>query len=176
MGPMSLSPVRPDRRTRISVDASACELDDLAPCGGVDVTVGGDVDWGEFVQRAVASSWPGVERLGEVPGTVADTVRANAEVHGQAVADVVASVATWDREAQRPQTFAFAECAFGPGRSRFQEQLADGQLRYDVLDVSFLFQQGDLTTPIREPELAAALGIEPGERVPLAEYATRLRA
>ncbi|MCK6210054.1 hypothetical protein KZX45_05800 [Georgenia sp. EYE_87] len=161
------------RRSRIVVDASACELDDLAPCGGVDVTVGGDVDWGEFVERAATSGWPGVERLGGMPGTVADAVRSNAEVDGQAVADVVASVGTWDRAADRTRTFAYAECEFGPSTSRFEERLPDGQHRYDILDVSFLFKQGDMTTPIRDPELAALLGIESGDRLPLTEYAAR---
>ncbi len=167
--PSSLS----DRRTRIVVDASACELDDLAPCGGVDVRVGGDVDWAEFVHRAVASSWPGIERLGGVPGTVADVVRENAEVHGQAVAGVVSSVSTWDRAADGTRTCAFAECEFGPGTSRFQERLPDGGYRYDILDVAFLFEQGDRTAPIRDAELAALLGVEPGERLLLTEYAAR---
>lgn len=171
---MSTGPVLNDLRTHISVDDSACDLDDLAPCGGVDVKVGGDLDWAEFVQRAVTSSWPGVERLGTQPGTVSDVVRANAEVHGQTVSDVVASVAAWDRITERTKTFAFVECEFEPGRSRFQEQLPDGQHRYDIVEVSFLFEQGDKTTPIRDPELAAKLGIAVGERVPLAEFASRL--
>jgi UDP-N-acetylmuramate dehydrogenase len=164
------------RRSRIVVDASACEVDDLAPCGGVDVTVGGDVVWGEFVARAVASGWPGVERLGGMPGTVADVIRVNAEVDGQAVSDVVASVGTWDRAASRTRTFAYVECAFGPSTSRFEERLPEGSYRYDIVDVSFLFKQGDTTTPIRDPELAARLGIEPGDRVPLTEYAARQAA
>lgn len=161
------------RRSRIVVDASACELDDLAPCGGVDVTVGGDVDWAEFVERAVTSGWPGVERLGGSPGTVADVVRANTQVDGQAVADVVASVGTWDQSAGRARTFAYVECEFGSSTSRFAERLPDGRFRYDIIDVSFLFKQGDQTTPIRDPELAARLGIEPGGRLPLTEYAAR---
>lgn len=170
---MHIIPSLSDRRTRLLVDESACDLDDLAPCGGVDVTVGGDVDWAEFVQRAVTSSWPGIERLGGVPGTVADVVRANVDVYGQAVAETVASVGTYDRAADRTWTFAYAECTFGPSTSRFQERLPDGQYRYDIIDVSFLFQLGDTTTPIREPELAARLGIEPGDRLPLTEYAVR---
>ncbi|HLV04704.1 hypothetical protein [uncultured Georgenia sp.] len=162
-----------DRRLWLVVDASACELDDLAPCGGVEVTVGGAVDWSEFVRRAVTSSWPGIERLGGFPGTVADVVRANAAADGQVVADVVASVGTWDRAEERSRTFAFVECGFGPRASRFQERLADGGLRYDIVDVTFLFEQGDKTAPIRDPELAALLGVEPGARVPLVEYAAR---
>ncbi|MEE6283239.1 hypothetical protein [Georgenia sunbinii] len=165
-----------DRRTRLVVDASACEMDDLAPCGGVEVTVGGDLDWDEFVQRAVTSSWPGIERLAGSGRTVSDVVRENPDVYGQAVADVVASVAAWDRQADRLQTFAFVECEFGPSSSRFQERLPDGEYRYDILDVTFLFQQGDKTTPIRDPELAALLGVEPGERLWLTEYADRWQA
>ncbi|MPV36137.1 UDP-N-acetylmuramate dehydrogenase [Georgenia subflava] len=161
------------RRSRIVVDASACEMDDLTPCGGIDVTVGGDVDWGELVRRAATSGWPGIERLGGVPGAVADVVRTNAEVDGQAVADVVASVGTWDRATDRTRTFAFAECELGPSTSRFAERLPDGQYRYDIIDVSLLFRQGDLTSPIRDPELAARLGITPGDRLPLTEYAVR---
>ncbi len=171
---MSTGPALSDLRTHISVDASACDLDDLAPCGGVDVKVGGDVDWAEFVQRAVTSSWPGVERLGAQPGTVGDVVRANAEVHGQTVGEVVASVSAWDRTTERTKTFAFAECEFEPGRSRFQEQLPDGQDRYDIREVSFLFEQGDKTAPIRDADLAAKLGIAVGERVPLVEFVSRL--
>lgn len=170
---MDLTGSLPVLRSRIVVDASACELDDLAPCGGVGVTVGGDVDWGELVQRAVTSGWPGIERLGGVEGTVADAVRANAEADGQAVAGAVASVSTWDRGAERRRTFALVECEFGPSTSRFQERLPDGQHRYDIIEVEFLFEQGDRTAPIRDAELAARLGIEPGERVPLTEYAAR---
>ena len=170
---MDLSASIAARRSRIVVDASACELDDLAPCGGVDVTVGGDVDWGDFVERAVTSGWPGVERLGGVPGTVADVVRTNAQVDGQAVADVLASVGTWDHAADRTRTFAFVECEFGPSTSRFEERLPDGRFRYDVIDVSLLFKQGDKTTPIRDPELAERLGIKPGDRLPLTEYTAR---
>ncbi|TNC16631.1 hypothetical protein FHE66_14755 [Georgenia sp. 311] len=160
-------------RLRFDVDTSACDLDDLAPCGGVDVTVGGDVAWADLVQRAVTSAWPGVERLGGYGGTVADVVRENAEADGQAVADVVASVTARDLTDNRTRGFAFTECAFGPGTSRFQERLPGGRYRYDVLEVAFLFQLGDLTTPIRDPELAAVLGVEPGGRVPIAEYAAR---
>jgi UDP-N-acetylmuramate dehydrogenase len=172
-GEMDVSASLSARRSRIVVDASACELDDLAPCGAVDVTVGGGLDWGELAQRAVASGWPGIERLGGVPGTVADVIRINAEVDGQAVADVVASVGTWDRAAGRTRTFSFVECEFGASTSRFEERLPDGQYRYDIVDASFLFKQGDLTAPIGDPELAALLGIGPGDRLPLTEYAAR---
>lgn len=170
---MQVIPPFTEQSAGITVDASACDLDDLAPCGGVDVKADGTLAWGELVERAVSSGWPGIERLGGLPGSVADVVRDNPEVDGQTPAQTIASVRVWDRTEERARTFAYVECDFAPGASRFQEQLPDGARRYEVREVSFLFESGTKTAPIRDPELAAALGIEPGQRVPLTEYAAR---
>lgn len=151
----------------IVVDDSACEVDDLAYCGGVQVTVPPIEGWDDFVERAVASDWVGVEALSGIPGTVGDAVRANAAAHGQAVADTIVSVRTWDRAADAQKTFPLVDCKFGPHSSRFQETLPDGSERFELLDVCFLFRQGDLTNPIRDGALAEALGIEVGGRVAL---------
>lgn len=156
-----------DLWSRIVVDDSACEVDDLAPCGGVTVTVPGDQGWDELVALAVESSWPGIEALSGIRGDVAEVVRANVTAHGQNAADVVASVRTWDRSTDAQRTLAWGDCRFGPGTSSLQEQLPDGRDRYEILDVALLFKQGDLTAPVRDEELAASLGVAPGERVPL---------
>lgn len=153
--------------TGIVVDDSACEIDDLAYCGGVQVTVPAGEGWDALVARAVASEWVGIEALSGIAGTVGDAVRANAAAHGQAVADTVVSVRTWDRFADAQKTFPLADCHFGPDTSRFLETLVDGAGRFEILDVSFLFKQGNLTTPIRDEALAGALGIDVGGRVPL---------
>lgn len=151
----------------IVVDDSSCNVDDLAYCGGVQVTVPADEGWDALVERAVASEWVGVEALSGIDGTVADVVRDNAAAHGQAIADTLVSVRTRDREADAQKTFPLANCAFGPRTSRFQETLPDGKERFEILDVSFLFRQGDLTPPIQDEGLAAVLGVEVGARVPL---------
>lgn len=153
----------------ILVDDSACQVDDLSPCGGVTVRTPAEQGWDEFVDLAVASSWPGLETLAGAAGTVAEAVRDNVARHGQEVSDVVASVRTWDRAEDRQRTLAWGDCRFGPRRSRLQETLPDGALRYDVLEVSWLFKLGDLTSPVRDPELARLLDVEPGTRVPLPE-------
>jgi UDP-N-acetylmuramate dehydrogenase len=151
------------------VDASACDVDDLAFCGGVQVTVAAGEPWSAVVGRAVAEGWTGVEALAGVSGTVADAVRANAAAHGQGVADTVAAVRTWDRAADAQRTFAAVDCAFVDGGSRFQERLADGARRYELLDVAFLFRQGDYSAPIVDEVLAGALAVAVGARVPLAD-------
>ncbi|MGC5615116.1 hypothetical protein [Georgenia sp. Z1491] len=163
------------QRLDIVVDDSACDPNDLAQCGGVEVTVGGDVRWDDLVARAVTSGWPGFELLGGAAATVAEAVRGNVERYGEAVADVVASVRAWDHADDARRSFAFVECRFTPGGSRFTEALADGRPRYEILDVSFLLQQGDLTARVTSAELAGRLGVEVGERVPLADAARATR-
>ncbi len=153
--------------TDIIIDDSACEVDDLVPCGGVQVTVPAGDGWDAFVARAVASDWVGIEALSGIEGTVGDVVRTNAAAHGQAVADTVFSVRTWDRSTDAQKTFPLSGCNFGPGSSRLQETLDDGSERFEIMDIAFLFKQGDLTTPIRDEALAEALGIDVDGRVPL---------
>lgn len=148
----------------ITVDDSACSVDDLAQCGGVQVTAGAAEDWDQLVERAVASGWTGVEALSGIPGAVADVVRGNAAAHGQQIADSVTSVRTWDHERDAQKTFPWANCGFGPATSVFQEALSDGSPRYEILDVTFLFRQGELTAPVHDEALAGLLGIGPGER------------
>lgn len=161
--------------TGIIVDDSACEVDDLAPCGGVQVTVPATEDWETLVARAVDSGWVGVESLSGIAGTVGDVVRANGAAYGQAVADTVTSVRTWDRAADAQKTFPLVDCHFGPATSCFHEVLDDGSMRFDILDVAFLFRQGDLTAPVLDQSLARLLDIAVGGRVPLAAVREAVR-
>ncbi|GAA4895157.1 hypothetical protein GCM10025789_10750 [Tessaracoccus lubricantis] len=150
----------------IVVDDSACDVNDLAVCGGVQVTVPATEGWADLVQRAVDSDWTGIEALAGIDGTVADVVRRNASAHGQEVSDTVMSVRTWDLEADTQRTFAVVDCGFGEGTTRFEERLDDGSPRYEILDVNFLFRQGDLTR-VSDDELARRLSVALGDRVPL---------
>lgn len=153
----------------IVVDDSACDPDDLSPCGGVAVTVPGDHSWDAVVELAVSSGWPGLEACSGLTGTLADVVRANVTAHGQVATEVVASVRTWDRHTDAQRTFAWGDCGFAPGRSRFQEMLPDGRTRFDILNVSLLFKHGDLTAPITDEGLAKLVGATPGARVPISD-------
>lgn len=163
----------------IVVDASACEVDDLAPCGGVRVTAAGGEGWTALVERAVAEGWPGLEALPDGPVDVAEAVRGNVAAHGRSVGEQVASVRSWDHELGAQKTFAWADCGFTDGGSRFQELLPGeqgDQLRYEILDVTFLFKEGDLTAPVIDHDLIRLLGIVPGERARLAEVREVLRS
>lgn len=148
---------------------------DDATCGGVLVTVAAGESWDGFVARAVASGWVGVEALSGIPGSVGATPVQNVGAYGQEVAQTVARVRVWDRVLGGVRTFAAADCGFGYRTSRFKADPG----RHVVLDVTFQLRRGALGAPVAYAELARALGVEVGQRAPLAdvrEAVLRLRA
>ena len=147
------------------VASDSDDPDDLACLGAVTVTVAAGENWDTVVARAVDAGWVGIEALSGIPGSVGATPIQNVGAYGQEVSDSLASVRTWDREEGRLRTFAAADCGFGYRTSRFKEEPG----RFVVLDVTFLLKQGTLGAPVRYAELAATLGVEQGERAPLAD-------
>lgn len=153
----------------VTVNSDGCAVDDLSFCGAVTVTVPSGMRWADFVALAVDQEWVGVEALAAVSGTVGEVVARGAGAYGQRVADTVASVRTWDHATDRQRTFAMVDCEFDDSGSRFSSEPD-----LEILDVAFLMRQGDLTTPVRDPELASLLGIDLGERVPLSTVLQRV--
>jgi UDP-N-acetylmuramate dehydrogenase len=147
------------------VASDSDDPDDLACLGAVTVTVAAGENWDTLVARAVDAGWVGIEALSGIPGSVGATPIQNVGAYGQEVSDTLASLRTWDREEGRLRTFAAADCGFGYRTSRFKEEPG----RFVVLDVTFLLRQGTLGAPVRYAELAATLGVEQGERAPLAD-------
>ncbi len=141
------------------------DVEDGASCGGVLVTVAAGERWDDLVARAVASGWVGVEALSGIPGSVGATPIQNVGAYGQEVAQTVASVRVWDRVLGGVRTFANADCGFGYRHSRFKADPG----RHVVLSVTFQFRQGTHGAPVAYAELARALGVEPGDRAPLAD-------
>jgi UDP-N-acetylmuramate dehydrogenase len=147
------------------VASDSDDPDDLACLGAVTVTVAAGENWDTLVARAVDAGWVGIEALSGIPGSVGATPIQNVGAYGQEVSDTLASLRTWDREEGRLRTFAAADCGFGYRTSWFKEEPG----RFVVLDVTFLLRQGTLGAPVRYAELAATLGVEQGERAPLAD-------
>ncbi len=137
--------------------------DDL--CGGAMVTVAAGEVWDDLVALAVERGWIGIEALSGIPGSVGATPIQNVGAYGQEVAETIASVRCWDRVEGAFRTFAAADCEFGYRTSRFKRD----PHRFVVLEVRFQLRLGDLGAPVQYAELARRLGVEPGERAPLAE-------
>jgi len=129
------------------------------------VTVQAGTVWDDVVARAVAEGWSGIEALSGIPGSVGATPIQNVGAYGQEVSATIASVRVWDRRLRGVRRFAGHECSFGYRHSRFK---ADPS-RFVVLDVTFRLAHDPLGQPVRYAELARALGVEPGERAPLAD-------
>jgi UDP-N-acetylmuramate dehydrogenase len=160
-----------DRRSEIAVE-------DDGACGGVTVTAAAGTPWAEVVSRAVDEGWVGIEALAGIPGSVGATPVQNVGAYGQEVSDVVASVRTWDRSEARLTRLARSDCLFAYRSSALKASMRgadqEGRLwrptpRFVVLDVSFRMRIGTLSAPVGYGQLADVLGIEVGERAPLAD-------
>lgn len=139
--------------------------EDVAACAGAFVEVACGEPWDAFVASRVEAGQVGVEALSGIPGLVGATPIQNVGAYGQDVAQTIARVRCWDRRRGEVHTFAALDCGFGYRTSRFKQEPG----RWIVLAVSFQLRLGTASAPVRYGELAAALGVEPGERAPLAE-------
>ena len=147
---------------RMATDGVTVESADL--CGGVMVRVAAGVVWDELVAQAVVEGWSGVEALSGIPGSTGATPVQNVGAYGQEVAQTIASVRVWDRAQQQVRTISSLDCAFTYRHSVFK-----ASSRHVVLDVLFQLIPSELSQPVGYADLARQLGVEVGERVPLAD-------
>jgi len=155
--------------TVVKVGTRGVRVDDSsAACGGVVVEVAAGEPWDDVVAMAVEREWVGIEALSGIPGSVGATPIQNVGAYGQDVAQTIASVRVWDRRLRGVRTFAAADCGFGYRWSRFK---ADPE-RHVVLSVVVELRLGKLSAPVQYAELARTLGVEIGDRVPLADART----
>ena len=139
--------------------------DDVAACSGAFMTVAAGEPWDAFVATTIGAGQVGVEALSGIPGLVGATPIQNVGAYGQEVSQTIARVRVYDRQERRVVTRSAVECHFGYRTSVFKA-IPD---RFVVLTVSFQFRLGTLSAPVRYAELARTLGIEQGERAPMAE-------
>ncbi|MEU6651153.1 UDP-N-acetylmuramate dehydrogenase [Streptomyces sp. NPDC046900] len=132
--------------------------------------------WSDAVARTVGAGLAGVECLAGIPGSAGATPIQNVGAYGQEVSSTITEVIAYDRRTRETVTIPNAECAFSYRHSRFK---SDPE-RFVVLRVRFQLEDAEgLSAPMRYAETARALGVEPGDRVPLAaarETVLKLRA
>lgn len=126
--------------------------------------------WDDVVALAAQRGWVGIEALSGIPGSVGATPIQNVGAYGQDVSQTVAQVRVWDRKLRGVRTFAAADCRFGYRSSRFKADPYDAWGgRHVVLSVTFQLRIGTLSAPVAYAELARTLGVEVGDRAPLAD-------
>ncbi|MFD8740720.1 UDP-N-acetylmuramate dehydrogenase, partial [Streptomyces sp. NPDC059618] len=132
--------------------------------------------WTDAVARSVEAGLAGIECLAGIPGSAGATPIQNVGAYGQEVSSTITEVIAYDRTTRETVTLTNAECAFSYRHSRFK---ADPE-RHVVLRVRFGLEDArGLSAPVRYAETARALGVEPGDRVPLdaaRETVLKLRA
>jgi UDP-N-acetylmuramate dehydrogenase len=138
---------------------------DADACGGAVVQVAAGEVWDDLVARAVEQGWVGVEALAGIPGLVGATPIQNVGAYGQEVAQTIASVRCWDRQAGEVRTLFNRDCRFGYRTSRLKQEPG----RWVVLEVVFQLRLGDLGAPIAYAELARRLEVEIGDLAPSAD-------
>jgi UDP-N-acetylmuramate dehydrogenase len=119
--------------------------------------------WDDLVARAVDEGWSGVEALSGIPGLVGATPIQNVGAYGQEVKETIRSVRVLDRRDRTVRDLDAAACAFAYRKSVFK-----GDERFVVLRVTFELEVRPDGAPVRYAELSRALGVQPGERAPLA--------
>ncbi|MCT9931918.1 UDP-N-acetylmuramate dehydrogenase [Planotetraspora sp. A-T 1434] len=133
--------------------------------GRVVVTAQAGEDWDALVARCVAEGWSGVECLSGIPGLVGSTPIQNVGAYGQDVSQTITGVRVYDRMTGETSDLTAAECGFAYRNSAFKEDPG----RHVVLAVSYELERSELSGPVAYKELAAALGVELGERAPLGD-------
>ncbi|MEW2610221.1 UDP-N-acetylmuramate dehydrogenase [Streptomyces sp. NPDC047880] len=132
--------------------------------------------WTDAVARTVEAGLAGIECLAGIPGSAGATPIQNVGAYGQEVSATITEVVAYDRRTGETVTLSNEECAFSYRHSRFK---SDPE-RYVVLRVRFCLEDAEgLSAPLRYAETARALGVRPGDRVPLAqarETVLKLRA
>jgi UDP-N-acetylmuramate dehydrogenase len=145
----------------VRIATSGITVESTDSCGTTVRVAAGEV-WDDVVVRAVAEGWSGIEALSGIPGCAGATPIQNVGAYGQEVAQAITSVRLWDRRRQQVRTFANADCQF-----TYRHSLFKIEPRYVVLDVVFELRLATLSEPVAYPDLARALGVAVGERVPL---------
>jgi len=150
------------------VHVATTGIDRAGPAG---LTVAAGEDWDPLVAACVDEGLAGLECLSGIPGLAGATPIQNVGAYGQEVAQTVTSVRVYDRVDGQVRDLATADCGFGYRSSVFKRSLAPGSVtgRFVVLRVTFALVADKLSMPVRYPELARALGVDPGGRAPLAE-------
>ena len=145
---------------RVAVHGLAAEHDG----DRVLLTAAAGEEWESFVGLCVADRLVGVEALSGIPGLVGASVVQNIGAYGQDVSQTVVRVRAYDRDAGETVELTGAQCRFAYRDSALKQSPA----RWVVLAVTFSLGTGELSAPVGYAELARRLGVEVGERAPLA--------
>ena len=129
------------------------------------LTAAAGEEWESLVALCVTDRLAGVEALSGIPGLVGASPVQNIGAYGQDVSQTVTAVRAYDRAAGEVVELSAEQCRFSYRQSAFKSEPG----RWVVLAVTFALRSSELGEPVRYAELARALGVEIGDRVPVGD-------
>lgn len=121
--------------------------------------------WDDVVALAVARGWSGIEALSGIPGSVGAAPVQNIGAYGQELSDSLLAIDFLDFGTGELVRIPAAELGLGYRTSALKR----GRLGLVVSVDLALHDDGGLSRPVAYAQLASALGVAVGDRVPVAE-------
>ncbi len=154
---------------------------DAAAAGKLRLRVQAGHDWDHLVAACVDRGLAGIEALSGIPGLAGAAPVQNIGAYGQELSDVLHSVAFYDHELGETVRLTGEELELGYRDSAIKRGREGVVVSIDLLLTPAETDANGvaLSTPIAYAQLAGALGVEVGERVPLRvlrDAVLRLRA
>ncbi len=126
------------------------------------LTIEAGADWDELVAACVADGLGGLECLSGIPGRVGAVPVQNVGAYGVEIASLLCDVDLYDRRTRGVrERVPAADLGLG-----YRTSALKGSADLVVLRVRVRLPGDALSAPIRYAELAAALGVDAGRRVP----------
>jgi UDP-N-acetylmuramate dehydrogenase len=124
--------------------------------------------WDALCAEAVAQGWSGIEALSGVPGSCGAAPIQNIGAYGQELAATLAAVEFLDRETGTVRRLQASELRLGYRTSVFKQGLSGVVLAVEMLLHRAVGDGPVLSSPVAYAQLADALGVPLGGRVPIA--------
>ncbi len=125
--------------------------------------------WDAVVAHAVAHGLSGIEALSGIPGSAGAAPVQNIGAYGQEISDVLEAIDFLDAETGERMRLAASDLDLGYRSSALKGSADRPGRRGIVLSLDLRLQASELSAPIAYDQLATALGVAAGDRVPLAD-------
>ncbi len=126
--------------------------------------------WDRVVATAVRNGWSGIEALSGIPGSTGAAPVQNIGAYGQELSGCLTAVDFLDEATEQLRRMPAAELSLGYRTSAFKRGLAGVVTAVELELMADTTQIGaPLSAPVGYAQLADALGVQLGTRVPLAE-------
>ncbi|MDN4614190.1 UDP-N-acetylmuramate dehydrogenase [Leifsonia sp. F6_8S_P_1B] len=143
-----------------------------APAGRIRLRVQAGEPWDELVAATVANGWAGIEALSGIPGSTGAAPVQNIGAYGQELESALVGIEFLDEVTGDVRFLTRKELGLGYRTSALKRGMRGIVLSVD-LDLADNTVPGGIGAPLSEPvgyaQLANALGVPIGSRVPIAE-------